>query len=249
MDPSQVSLTFHPPIYSSSTDPSQELEDLSTRLRTCSINTPAVASLPPVARTHSHRSVSAPAFLTQQQPEPQPGGPDDTVGDISKILMQLSVLQHVNDSERLYAELLRQAWATYRARGLSPAQYRTLVDAESVVRRQSLASLMWEIDAKRGGLVCTESDGEVEEMMREYEERERALRQRQEMLLSVLPEGEREGERWEQQSEEARVNSVTEEEMAVLMQNLEEREKEMLLKRGGLVRQPQHHLKADYRKQ
>ncbi|KAB2580232.1 hypothetical protein DBV05_g1153 [Lasiodiplodia theobromae] len=238
-------------------DPSQELEDLSTRLRTCSINTPAVASLPPVARTHSHRSVSAPAFLTQQQPaaphEQPGGGPDvDTaVGDISKILMQLSVLQHVNDSERLYAELLRQAWATYRARGLSPAQYRTLVDAESVVRRQSLASLMWEIDAKRSGLVCTEGEGEgeIEEMMREYEERERALRQRQEMLLSVLPEGEREGERWEPQSEEARVNSVTEEEMAVLMQQLEEREKEMLMKRGGLVRQPQHHLKADYRKQ
>lgn len=246
MDPSRVSFTHHALTYSSSTNPSQELEDLSTRMRTCSINTPAVPSLPPVARTHAHRSVSAPAFITQQT-EPQPGPGD--VGDISKILMQLSVLQHVKDSERLYAELLRQAWATYRARGLSPAQYRTLVDAESVVRRQGLASLMWEINAKRSNLTCAEGNGEIEEMMREYEDRERALRQRQEMLLSVLPEGEREGERWEPQSEEARVNSMTEEEMAVLMQRLEQREKEMLMKRGGLVREPQHHPIADPRKQ
>lgn len=247
MDPSRVSLTHHALTHSSSTDPSQELEDLSTRMRTCSINTPAVPSLPPITRSHSHRSVSAPAFLTQQ-PAPQPG--PDGVGDISKILMQLSVLQHVEDSERLYAELLRQAWATYRARGLSPAQYRTLVDAESVVRRQRLVSLACEINAKRSNLLGTEeSNGEIKEMMREYEERERALRQRQEMLLSVLPEGEREGERWEPQSEEARVNSMTEEEMAVLMRKLEEREREMLVKRGGLVRQPQHHPIGDYRKQ
>ncbi|KAL0262006.1 hypothetical protein SLS55_003441 [Diplodia seriata] len=215
-------------------EPSQQLDDLDTRLRTCSINSPTVPppSTPSPASGHvlHSRVVSAPAALTSQttaQPD------DDGIGDISKILTQLFVLQHVEFSEALYGELLRQAWATYRGRGLPPAQFRTLVDAECGPQRKNLAAMRRELEETDWTRLTINKKAEMEDMELEYEERSTVLRQREEMLLSVLPEGERDGPKWEPTPAQFGRDMPTEEDLALLVRDMEERAEERRRKRAG----------------
>ncbi|OJD39035.1 uncharacterized protein BKCO1_3000235 [Diplodia corticola] len=214
-------------------DPSQ-LDDLDTRLQICTIGSPTVPPPPtaPAAGTHFHpRVVSAPAARTP----PYASRPEDEedVGDISNILTLLCNLRHVKDPEILYAALLRQAWAAYRARGLPPAQFRTLVDAECGPQRENLAAMLREIEMRNMRPQFGNDKAEIEDMMREYQERSVVLRQREEMLLSVLPEGEREGWKWEPTADQFREGMPTEEDLALLVRSVEEREEERSRKRAG----------------
>ncbi|KAL1640693.1 hypothetical protein SLS58_006707 [Diplodia intermedia] len=217
-------------------EPSQQLDDLDTRLRTCSIDSPTLPppSTPSPASSHvlHSRVVSAPAALTSPTTTAQPDD-DDGIGDICKILTQLFVLQHIDSSEALYGELLRQAWATYRGRGLPPAQFRTLVDAECGPQRKHLAAMRRELEDTDRTRLTTGEKAELEDVQREYGERSAVLRQREEMLLSVLPEGERDGPKWEPTPAQFGRDVPTEEDLALLVRDMEERAEERRRKRAG----------------